>query len=228
MKPARRSFSPIILFAGSPMRGLIFAAVAPPMDIYARKSLWRESHARVLSVSKSSGPCDSALVRLGVSFALVGVGGGGIDRMRVRFDRMRVRFDRMRVRFDRMRVRFDRMRVRFDRIRVRFDRIRVRFDRMRVRFDRMRVRFDRMRVRFDRMRVRFVRLYPWILGDRRRLAGLGSAITAFFVSLWPVLRGSAFVLCLIGNSHLFKSRETKQDGTASRQSQSRRQTAAAA
>ncbi len=161
------------------MRGLIVAAVAPPMDIYARKSLWRAGRARVLLVSKSSGPCDSALVRLGVSFALVGVGGGEIDRIRVRFDRIRVRFDRIRARFDRIRARFD-------------------------------------------------RVYPWILGDRRGLAGLGSAITAFFVSLWLVLRGSAFVLCLIGNSHLFKSRETKRDGTASRQSQSRRQIAAAA
>ena len=39
--------------------------------------------ARVPLVSKSSGPCDSALVRLGVSFALVGVGDGEIVRIRV-------------------------------------------------------------------------------------------------------------------------------------------------
>ena len=101
--------------------------------IYARKSFRRGRQARVALVSKSSGPCGSAVFRLVVSFALVGVGGGEIDRIRVRISRQGARFDRIRVRFDRIGVRFD-------------------------------------------------RVCPWILGDRGELAGLGSAITAFFAT----------------------------------------------
>ncbi len=112
--------------------------------IYARKSFRRGRQAGAALVSKSSGPCDSAHVWLGVSFALVGVGGEEIDRIRVRISRRGARFDRIHVRFDRIGVRFD-------------------------------------------------RVCPWILGDRRGLAGLGSAITAFFATpfLIAVLQGIA-------------------------------------
>ena len=84
--------------------------------IYARKTFRRGRQAGVLLVSKSSGPCGSAHVWLGVSFALVGVGGGWIVRIRVWISRQGARFVRIGVRFDRIGARFDRIGARFARI----------------------------------------------------------------------------------------------------------------
>ena len=77
--------------------------------IYARKTFRRGRQAGVLLVSKSSGPCGSAVFRLGVSFALVGVWAGGIVRIRVWISRQGARFVRIGVRFDRIGARFARI-----------------------------------------------------------------------------------------------------------------------
>ncbi len=63
--------------------------------IYARKSFRRGRQARVMLVSKSSGPCGSAVVRLGVLFALVGIWAGGIVRIRVWISRQGARCVRL-------------------------------------------------------------------------------------------------------------------------------------
>ena len=81
--------------------------------IYARKSFRRGRQAGVLLVSKSSGPCGSAVFRLGVSFALVGVGGGGIVRIRVWISRQGARFVHIGARFVRIGARFVRIGARF-------------------------------------------------------------------------------------------------------------------
>ena len=140
MELTRRSFSPIILFAGRPMRGAIFAAAASGRRHLRLKIASARAPREGSAGFKVKRTLRFSRFRLGVSFALVGVGGGEIVRIRVWISRQGARFVRIGA------------------------------------------RFARIGARFARIGVRFARLCPWILGDRRELAGLGSVIAAFFAT----------------------------------------------
>ena len=103
MKLTRRSFDDYP-FRWPPRARRDICGRGAPDGIYARKSFRRGRQAGVPLVSKSSGPCGSAVFRLGVSFALVGVGGGGIVRIRVWISRQGARCVRFFVRFVRISV----------------------------------------------------------------------------------------------------------------------------
>ena len=133
MELTRRSFSPIILFAGRPMRGAIFAAAASGRRHLRLKIASARAPREGSAGFKVKRTLRFSRFRLGVSFALVGVGGGEIVRIRVWISRQGARF-------------------------------------------------VHIGVRFARIGARFARLCPWILGDRRELAGLGSVIAAFFAT----------------------------------------------
>ena len=73
----------------------IYSRGAPPMGFTPENRFGAGGRPGVLLVSTSSGPCGSAHVWLGVSFALVGVWAGGIVRIRVWISRQGARFVRI-------------------------------------------------------------------------------------------------------------------------------------